>query len=58
MVLLVAYFSVVARYGAGLGHSNAIGQEVADMAMRWYVVHAYSGFEDQVKRRWKSVLSV
>ena len=42
------------------GHVSALGRTLLDrvkgstsMSKRWYVVHAYSGFEAQVKRSLK-----
>ena len=38
------------RYAAGMADTLCNRVMGADMALRWYVVHAYSGFESQVKR--------
>ena len=40
---------VDARHGCSAGLVKSV-MEGEGMAMRWYVVHAYSGFENQVKR--------
>ena len=43
---------MVAGHATSMDHANDywLSEDTQGMSLRWYVVHAYSGFENQVKR--------